>query len=307
MSTVPTLPSLATATTRATARTAITVAQVTAMPSSSTTAAPADVELDVSIVIPAYNEEARIAPTIEKTAALLASLPLRWEIVVVDDGSSDGTVALCERLAETLPGLRVLATSPNRGKGHAVRVGMLAAHGRVRVMCDADGSMPATELPRLLAPIIDGACAIAIGSRYVDGLAGDRNSASLRDAARSDEAGPCERQPAWRRGWSRLCNLVIQKTLVPGVRDTQCGFKAFTADSARATFGRATIDGWAFDLEVLALAKRMGYVVREVGVVWKDDKRSKVNPWKDLWKVIREAVTIKRNLRRDVYGLSPAR
>lgn len=248
----------------------------------------APTELDVSIVIPAYNEEARIEPTIAKTAALLATTPLRWEIVVVDDGSKDGTVALCERLAVERPGLRVLATSPNRGKGHAVRVGMLAARGRVRVMCDADGSMPATELPRLLAPIAAGLCTVAIGSRYAGGAA-------------------VERQPAWRRAWSRLCNQVIQKTLVPGVRDTQCGFKAFTADAARELFGRATIDGWAFDLEVLALAKRMGYVVREVGVAWKDDKRSKVNPWKDLWKVLREAATIKRNLRRGVYDLAPAR
>ncbi|HVV88820.1 MAG TPA: dolichyl-phosphate beta-glucosyltransferase [Kofleriaceae bacterium] len=267
----PTAPTPATS---ATPRAAVTSARATE---------PA--VLDVSIIIPAYNEEARIEPTLRKTAALLAAQPMSWELVVVDDGSRDGTVALCERLAAELPGVRVLATSPNRGKGHAVRAGMLAARGRVRVMCDADGSMPATELPRLLAPIADGACAIAIGSRYA------------ADAT-------VERQPAWRRGWSRLCNLVIQKTLVPGVRDTQCGFKAFTADAARATFGRATIDGWAFDLEVLALAKRMGYVVREVGVEWKDDKRSKVNPWKDLWKVIREAVTIKRNLRRNVYGLA---
>lgn len=251
----------------------------------SATSLTASPTVDVSIVIPAYNEEARIEPTIRKTAALLAAHPLTWEIVVVDDGSKDGTVALCEDLATELPHLRVLATSPNRGKGHAVRVGMLAAHGRVRVMCDADGSMPATELPRLLAPIADGACDVAIGSRY----AGD---------------ACVEKQPAWRQAWSRLCNLVIQKTLVPGVRDTQCGFKAFTAEAAHATFGRATIDGWAFDLEVLALASRLGLRVREVGVEWKDDKRSKVNPWKDLWKVIREAVTIKRNLRRDVYGLA---
>ncbi len=243
--------------------------------------------LDVSIIIPAYNEEARIAPTIAQTVAQLEASSLRWEILIVDDGSSDGTVALCERLAAKLPGVRVLATSPNRGKGHAVRVGMLAARGQIRVMCDADGSMPASELPRLIAPIAAGLCTVAIGSRYAGGVA-------------------VERQPAWRRAWSRLCNQVIQKTLVPGVRDTQCGFKAFTAEAARATFGRATIDGWAFDLEVLALAKRLGFVVREVGVVWKDDKRSKVNPWKDLWKVIREAVTIKRNLRRGVYDLAPA-
>ncbi len=241
---------------------------------------PAD--LDLSIVIPAYNEEQRITPTLEMVAQFLAAHPGTWEIVVVDDGSRDGTVPLCRALAERLAGLRATATSPNRGKGHAVRVGMLAARGAVRVMCDADGSMPATELPKLLAPIAAGAAPIAIGSRYVAGAAQHT-------------------QPLWRRAWSRLCNKVIQAALVPGVRDTQCGFKAFTAAAAHTLFGRATIDGWAFDLEVLAIARRQKLAIAEVGVLWQDDARSKVNPWKDLWKVLREAVTIKRNLRRGVY------
>ena len=113
-------------------------------------------------------------------------------------------------------------------------------------------------------------------------------------------------QPLWRRAWSRLCNRVIQNTLVPGVNDTQCGFKAFTAHAARNLFGRATINGWAFDLEVLALATRLGHPVAEVGVQWTDDRRSRVNPLKDLWKVIREAITIQRNLRRGTYGALPA-
>ena len=166
---------------------------------------------------------------------------------------------------------------------------MLAARGAVRVMCDADGSMPATELPKLLAPIHRGEATIAIGSRYVDGAAQHT-------------------QPLWRRAWSRLCNKVIRAALVPGVRDTQCGFKAFSAAAAQDLFSRATIDGWAFDLEVLAIAKRTDHVVAEVGVVWQDDARSKVNPLKDLWKVIREAVAIKRNLNRNAYGqLGPAR
>ncbi len=243
--------------------------------------------VDISIIVPAYNEALRITPTLERLAAFLGAQPTRWEIVVVDDGSSDDTVALCRRLAARLPNLRVIATSPNRGKGHAVRVGMLDARGEIRVMCDADGSMPASELPRLLAPIARGTCAVAIGSRYAAG------------------AAPVS-QPAWRRIWSRLCNRVIQKTLVPGVRDTQCGFKAFTAEAAHDLFARATIDGWAFDLEVLALAKRLGHEVVEVGVEWTDDQRSRVNPLKDLWKVIREAITIKRNLRRGTYGLLPA-
>jgi len=248
-------------------------------------------DLDLSIVIPAYNEAQRITPTLEATARFLSAQPGTWEIVVVDDGSRDGTVALCEALAARIPNLRVIASTPNRGKGAAVRLGMLAARGRVRIMCDADGSMPATELPKLLAPIVDGKADLAIGSRYADG------------------AAVAKTQPLYRRLWSRLCNQVIQHTLVPGVRDTQCGFKAFTAAAANDLFARATIDGWAFDLEVLALAKRLRYQVRECAVEWHDDQRSKVSPWKDLWKVIKEAVTIKRNLRRGVYGegLSPGR
>lgn len=241
-------------------------------------------DLDLTIVIPAYNEAQRITPTIEATAQFLSAHPGSWEIVVVDDGSRDGTVALCEQLALRIPHLRVIASKPNRGKGAAVRIGMLAARGRIRVMCDADGSMPATELPKLLAPIVEGEADVAIGSRYADG------------------ASVARTQPLYRRLWSRLCNQVIQKTLVPGVRDTQCGFKAFTDAAARDLFARATIDGWAFDLEVLALAKRLRYTVRECAVEWQDDQRSKVSPWKDMWKVIKEAVTIKRNLRRGVYG-----
>jgi len=240
--------------------------------------------MDLSIVIPAYNEELRIQPTLERLSAFLSARSMSYELVVVDDGSADGTVALVQRLARTIPQLRVLATSPNRGKGHAVRVGMLAARGRVRVMCDADGSMPPEQLPKLLAPVVRGEVEIAIGSRYADGALVDTT------------------QPLYRRLWSRLCNRVVQRTLVPGIRDTQCGFKAFTADAADDLFRRAQVDGWAFDLEVLALARRRCYGIAEVAVEWSDDRRSRVNPLKDMWKVIREAVLIRQNLRRGVYG-----
>jgi dolichyl-phosphate beta-glucosyltransferase len=244
--------------------------------------------LDLSIVVPAYNEEQRIAPTLRALHAFLATTPLRAEIVVVDDGSKDGTVALVERLAGELPGLRCVRSTPNRGKGSAVRIGMLAARGRVRLMCDADGSMPAAEMPKLLARI-DAGAAVAIGSRYAAG------------------AAVTVAQPLYRRLWSRLCNAVVQRTLVPGIRDTQCGFKAFTAATAIDLFSRARIDGWAFDLEILALARRRGHRIDEVAVTWSDDQGSRVSPLKDLWKVIREAVTIRKNLSRGVYGaLAPA-
>ena len=240
---------------------------------------------DLSIVIPAYNEELRITPTLERLHAFLAATTYAWEIVVVDDGSRDGTADLVDSLAARIPYLRVIRSRPNRGKGAAVRVGMLAARGAVRVMCDADGSMPPDELPKLLAPIATGNVEIAIGSRYAKGAAANTS------------------QPRWRVAWSRLCNRVIQRTLVPGVLDTQCGFKAFTAQAARDLFGRGRIDGWAFDLEVLALARRRGWGIAEVGVSWTDDRRSRVNPLKDLWKVIRELLTIRRNLRTGVYEL----
>jgi dolichyl-phosphate beta-glucosyltransferase len=239
--------------------------------------------VDLSIVVPAYNEEQRLGPTLEKLHAFLQTQPLRYEIVVVDDGSKDKTCDLVISMMPRIAGLRLVRQTPNRGKGAAVRRGMLDARGQIRVMCDADGSMPAEELPKLLAPIIQCKASIAIGSRYAEGAKTDK------------------KQPFYRVLWSRLCNRVIQKSLVPGVRDTQCGFKAFTAESARDLFRYGRIDGWAFDLEILALARRRGFEIAEVGVEWKDDGRSRVNPLKDMWKVISEAMTIRRNIKAGVY------
>ena len=248
-----------------------------------------DDSLDLSVVIPAYNEERRLGLTLERVEAFLRRSCMRYEIVVVDDGSTDGTVALVEGMIGAIPALRCIASKPNRGKGSAVRIGMLAAGGQIRLMCDADCSMPPEEMPKLLNPIVRGQAEIVIGSRYAEG-------------ARVDTA-----QPFYRRVWSRLCNQMVQRFLVAGIRDTQCGFKAFTALAAEDLFCRGKIDGWAFDLEVLALARRRGYAIDEVAVTWTDDARSRVNPLKDMWKVIREAVTIRRHLSRGVYGeLGPA-
>lgn len=244
--------------------------------------------VDLSIVVPAYNEELRLPPTLDRLHAFLSSQPLRYEIVVVDDGSKDNTCKVVEEAKARIPNLVLVRQTPNAGKGAAVRRGMLVARGQIRVMCDADCSMPPEQLPRLLAPIVACKAEIAIGSRYAPG------------------AETNVKQPLYRVLWSRLCNKVIQRSLVPGIRDTQCGFKAFTAEAARDLFRRGRINGWAFDLEILALARRRGFAIEEVGIEWKDDDRSRVNPLKDMWKVVREALTIRKNLRRGIYNTPSA-
>ncbi len=244
--------------------------------------------MELSIIIPAYNEEERIEPTLRSVSRFLRGLGLRYEILVVDDGSSDGTETLVNRLELEIPFLRCLSLSKNRGKGHAIRVGMLATMGDIRVMYDADGSMPVSELPKLLAPIFSERADIAIGSRY------------------SDDASTTEAQPWWRVAWSRLANRVVRHSLAPGIRDTQCGFKAFSGAAANDIFARATIDGWAFDLEALALASRLKYRIAERGVVWRDDERSKISPLRDSVNVAREFWRIRRNLRHGRYRLASA-
>ena len=212
--------------------------------------------MELSLIIPAFNEAQRIGPTLRRVHRFLVARPASFEILVVDDGSTDGTVALVTALARELPGLRVLCSPANRGKGHAVRLGMLAATGQVRLFSDADGSTPIDELDALLRALAAGAD-IAIGSRYL---------------AASRVTRP---QPWCRRVWSRLVNRVVQRVLLPGVADTHCGFKAFTAAAAAHTFAACTVDGWSFDLEVLARARAQGLRIREVPVRWENDERSK--------------------------------
>jgi dolichyl-phosphate beta-glucosyltransferase len=212
--------------------------------------------MELSLIIPAFNEAQRIGPTLQRAHRFLAARPASFEIIVVDDGSTDDTVALVTALAGELPGLRVLHSPANRGKGHAVRLGMRAATGRTRVFTDADGSTPIAELEALLRALAAGAD-IAIGSRYLPA------SRVMRP------------QPWHRRAWSRLVNRVVQRVLLPGVVDTHCGFKAFTAVAAARTFAACTVDGWSFDLEVLARARASGFHIQEVPVCWENDARSK--------------------------------
>jgi glycosyltransferase involved in cell wall biosynthesis len=215
--------------------------------------------IDVSVVIPAFDEADRLPSTLQKLVGFLRTSETRrwaWEIVVSDDGSSDGTMEACRRVDVAEGALHVLRSATNHGKGHAVRRGMLGARGAVRVMCDADASMPASELGALVEPIAHGDADVVIGSRYLGG-------------------GHSEGQSWHRRGWSRLAHAATE-SLVPGVRDLHCGYKAFSARAAEDVFGRATLNRWGFDLEILAVAQRRGHRILEVPIAWQDDGRSRV-------------------------------
>ncbi len=209
----------------------------------------------ISIVIPAYNEERRLPAALEGVRAYLDGRQWSFrEIVVVDDGSTDKTAAVAERF-----GARVLANPGNRGKGYSVRHGMLEARGEWALVTDADLSTPIEELDKLWSAAAAAGADVAIGSRALD-----RSLIGVH-------------QPAMRENVGRLFNLAMR--LVTGLpfRDTQCGFKLFTARAAREIFGRQRLDGFGFDVEVLVLARELGYRAIEVPVRWNDVLGTKVS------------------------------
>lgn len=233
--------------------------------------------LSLSIVIPAYNEAARLPATLSRLTAYLAQQPWDWEIRVVDDGSTDGTADVAAQAGRTDPRI-VAQREPHRGKGGAVRAGLLAARGAFRFMCDADLSMPPEELPRFLPPIA-GAFDIAIGSREGQG------------ARRVGEP--------WRRHFiGRVFNRAIQVLVLRGIQDTQCGFKMFTADAVARIFPDTTLDGWAFDVEVLGLARASHMRIVEVPIEWHHREQSQVSMVRDGAAMFRDLLRIRARLRR---------
>jgi dolichyl-phosphate beta-glucosyltransferase len=213
----------------------------------------------LSVIIPAYNEEERIAKTLESMYCFLREKPYTWEIIVVDNGSTDGTRGLVEEYADKIKNLRLIERQ-SHGKGWAVKQGMLAATGDYRLFTDADNSTDITQLDKLLPWATHGADVI-ISSRKKDG------------------AVIVEKQPFYRVWLGNLFPLIV-KMFVPQVRDikdTQNGFKLFSRQAAEKIFPHQTIFYWAFDVEILALAKIFGFKVKEIPIVWKNDDKSKMN------------------------------
>ena len=234
----------------------------------------------LSVVIPAYNEEQRLPASLARIRGFLEARAQSFEIVVADDGSRDATAAVAE--AEGGPCLRVLRGERNRGKGHAVRRGMLEARGGRRLMTDADLSTPIDELPSLEARLDQG-FDVAIGSRAIVG-------------ARIEV-----RQSAFRETAGRAFNVLVRLLLLPGIRDTQCGFKLFTAAAAQAAFAPVRLAGFSFDVEAIYIARRQGLRVAEVPVLWRNDVATRVGGLSGT-RAFLDLLRIRLNAARGRYG-----
>jgi dolichyl-phosphate beta-glucosyltransferase len=246
-------------------------------------------DLSLSIVIPACNESRRLPATLDAALAALAERAAEegggptgspGEVIVVDDGSTDSTADLVAAVAASHPAVRLLRNGTNRGKGYSVRRGMLEARGRLVLFTDADASAPLPEAAKLLAVLDAGEADVAIGSRELPG---------------SDLARP---QPWPRRMLGWVFRQLVRLLVVRGFRDTQCGFKAFRREAAREIFRRQTLDGFAFDVEALFLARRLGYRVVEVPVRWLDSSESRVRPVRDGFRMLCDLVRIRLRARR---------
>jgi len=233
----------------------------------------------LSIIIPAHNEENRLPKALEQVLGFLKKQSFSFEVIVVENGSTDDTLAIARKYAEEHAQVRVLQSE--RGKGAAVRRGMLEAQGEYRFMCDADFSMPVEEMPKFIPPAFED-LEIAIASREAKG------------AVRHNE-------PYYRHLGGRGINLMIQMLILPGLNDTQCGFKCFRADVAEKLFNLQTLHGWSFDIELLYLARRHGYQINEIPVHWYHDTDTKVRAFHDAIRMIQDIFRVHVNAWCGIY------
>ena len=234
----------------------------------------------LSLVIPARNEQARLPFTLAEVESYLCREQIDSEVIVVDSGSHDATSVVVQQAAIKFRGLRLLR-SDRRGKGLAVRTGVMAARGDIVIFADADLSWSVDDLARFMA-LVNNKTPIVIGSREGHG------------ARRIGE-------PFYRHLMGRVFNRVVQTLAVPGIEDSQCGFKAFTRESALDVFGRQRIDGWGFDVELLYLARHLGYGVRVVPLRWEHKESSRVAPIRDTLMMLSDVGRVRLNAWRGSY------
>jgi dolichyl-phosphate beta-glucosyltransferase len=233
----------------------------------------------MSIIIPAYNEENRLPKSLDQIVAFIQGQNAPMEVLIVENGSSDRTTEIAEAYAAGYSYMRVLHS--DKGKGAAVKVGMLAGRGRYLFICDSDLSMPITEVRKFLPPLLDH-YDVAIASREGPG------------AQRFGE-------PGYRHLMGRVFNLIVRVLAIPGFQDTQCGFKSFRREVAREVFAELTMTGWAFDVEALFIAQQRGYKIVAVPIDWYFDADSRVDPFHDTWRMVRDVMRIRLNNWRGAY------
>ncbi len=236
----------------------------------------------LSIIIPAHNEQNRLPGTLEQIFHFLEQQTFTSEVLVVENGSTDKTFEIAREFAKQHASLRVLQSK--KGKGAAVQHGMLNARGKYRFMCDADLSMPAGEIVKFIPPQLQD-FDIAIASR------------EAKSAVRYNE-------PSYRHWGGRGINFIIQTLILPGLNDTQCGFKCFRAEVAEDIFKWQTLHGWSFDIELLYIARRHGYRILEIPIHWYHFSDSKVSALRDAVRMIQDIFRIHANARRGVYDAS---
>jgi dolichyl-phosphate beta-glucosyltransferase len=247
-----------------------------------------EANFDLSIIIPSYNEEARLPGTLQRIAEYLPTLRLRTEVLVVDDGSTDRTAVVAESFHGKLTGLRVLSNGTNRGKGYSVRHGMLEAQGDMVLFTDADLSAPIEEAEKLLRPLNNG-YDVAIGSRAMD-----RSLISTRQSIFRETAGII---------FNKIVRMVLRLPFV----DTQCGFKAFRRERCRIIFEQQRIEGFGFDPELLYLARHYGLRAIEIPVRWGHSEATKVNMLGDSLKMFGDIFTIRWNAMSGRYARTARR
>ena len=234
----------------------------------------------LSVIIPAHNEAERLAPSLIQLNAFLVLQTYQAEVLVVENGSKDRTYEIASSFIPQMPNLRVLQEALP-GKGLAVRSGMLAAMGKYRIFCDADFSMPVEEINKFI-PQSGMMYDVAIGSR------------ELPESRRISE-------PEYRHRIGRVFNSMVRWSVLPGLQDTQCGFKAFRDEVADKVFKIQTLPGWSFDAEVLVIARQLGYTINEIPITWYYKPGTRLHILKDSFKMALDLLTIRRNARQGVY------
>ncbi|TES96048.1 glycosyltransferase family 2 protein [Patescibacteria group bacterium] len=236
----------------------------------------------LSVIIPAYNEEAVINDTLVDIHQFLLRQSCTSEIIVVNDGSTDKTAEIIKGKMQVMDNLRLVENDPNRGKGYTVVHGAKEAQGKFVLFTDADNATKIDEVNKFF-PYFDQGYHIVIGSRAIEG-------SNIK-----------VKQPLLRRILGRGGNLLIQLIILPGLKDTQCGFKCFTNEAAKAIFPKQVLSGWVFDMETLTIGKQLGFKIKEVGITWTDVSKTKMSFLKVYLKSIFDLLKVKWNLIRGKY------